>query len=156
MSICLFQGSIWMHTHRNTHTSGRGRAASERGPRSRVWGSDGVPVLHHMHSCPHQGLLLHTFLQLCHPLGQRCQCGGWGVHTYKEEPIWTQLSEFCSSILGLAWPSSVGTATEHRRASGSSLPLRGDSCQHALGRGGFALLSCSSAPKPLGTQIAQG
>lgn len=144
------------HSYRNTHIYGWAGQPSQKGLRSKVWGSDGVPGFYHMHSRLDQGLLQHAFLQLCHPLGQRCQCGGWGVHTYKEEPIWTQLSEFCSSILGLTWPSSVGTATEHRRASGSSLPLRGDSCQHALGRGGFALLSCSSAPKPLGTQIAQG
>ena len=49
---------------------------SERGRRNRVWGSDGVPELHHRHGCPHQGLLQHASLQLCHPLGQRCQSGG--------------------------------------------------------------------------------
>ena len=59
------------------------------GPRSRVWGSDGVPGFHHVHSHLDQGLLQHTFLQLCHPLGQRCSAGDGGahlqgVHTYKE------------------------------------------------------------------------
>ena len=83
------------------------------------------------------------------------------MRTYKEEPIWTQLSEFCSSILGLAWPSSVGTATEHRRSLCSHWALalvfpspspshQGDSCQQALGKGNPAHLSLSSAPKASG------
>ena len=107
------------HAHRNTHTGthtymdGAGRP-SQRGPRSRVWGSDGVPGFHHVHSHPDQGLLQHTFLQFCHPLGQRSQCWEWGrrgVHTYKG---WNQVKAngqgFCSSTLEPAQPSRVGTA----------------------------------------------
>ena len=94
LSICLlFQVVNYEHIHTHTHTQehthiwmGQG---GQTGLRSRVWGSDGVPGMHHRHGCPHQGLLLHTFLQLCHPLGQRCSAGDGGahlqgVHTYKE------------------------------------------------------------------------
>ena len=170
LSICLlFQVVNYEHIHTHTHTQehthiwmGQG---GQTGLRSRVWGSDGVPGMHHRHGCPHQGLLQHSSLQLCHPLGQRCQSGGGGAHLQRVEPVWAQPSEFCSSILGPAWPSRVGTATERRRSlcSHGGLALvfpspshQDDSCQHSLGRGDPAHLSSSSAPKPLGTQTAQG
>ena len=107
--------------------------------------------------------LLECLLQL---QGNKCaSVEEGGAHLQGVEPIWTQLSEFCSSILGLTWPSRVGTATEHRRSLCSHWALtlacpspsqQHDSCQHTLGRGGPALLSASSAPKPLGTQTAHG
>ena len=105
------------------------------------------------------------------PSGAKVQCRGRGctltrgAHLQGVELVWTQPSEFCSSILGLTWPSRVGTATERRRSlcSHGGLALvfpspshQDDSCQHSLGRGDPAHLSSSSAPKPLGTQTAQG
>ena len=82
-----------------------------------------------------------------------------GAHLHGVEPVWTQPSEFCSSILGPTWPSWVGTATEHRRSLCSHWALvlvfpspshRGDSCQQALGKGHPAHLSLSSARKASG------
>ena len=107
--------------------------------------------------------LLECLLQL---QGNKCaSVEEGGAHLQRVEPVWAQPSEFCSSILGPAWPSRVGTATERRRSlcSHGGLALvfpspshQDDSCQHSLGRGDPAHLSSSSAPKPLGTQTAQG
>ena len=104
---------IGTHTHTGTHTHlDRAGRPSQRAPRSRGWGSDGVSVLHHMHSCPHQGLLLHTFLWFLHPLGQRCSAGDGGahlqgVHTYKE---WNQSGPNPQSSAPASWnsPGPVG------------------------------------------------
>jgi len=80
----LFKVPNYEHIHKGTHTGTHTRMdgagqPSERGQRSRVWSSDQcVPGLHHMHGHPCQGLLQHTFLQLCSPLGHRCQYQGWG------------------------------------------------------------------------------
>ena len=167
-SICLlFQVANYEHTHTHTqeHTHIWTGQGGQMGPRSRVWGSDGVPRLQHRHGRPPQELLQHASVQLATFWGKGARVGERGAHLQGVEPIWTQLSEFCSSILGLTWPSRVGTATEHRRSLCSHWALtlacpspsqQHDSCQHTLGRGGPALLSASSAPKPLGTQTAHG
>ena len=110
-SICLlFQVANYEHTH---IWMGQG---GQTGPRSRVWGSDGVPRLQHRHGRPPQELLQHASVQLATFWGKGARVGERGVHLQEVEPVWTQPLEFCSSILGPAWPSRVGTATEHRRS----------------------------------------
>ena len=152
------------HTHTGTHIHlDKAGWPSQRAPRSRAWGFNDVKGLHHMHGCLHRGLLLHALLQLCHPLGQRCSAGNGGAHL-QVEPVWTQPSEFCSSVLGLTWHSRVGTATEHRSlCSHWALALacaapshRGDSCQHNLGRIDLWPTQLQLCHKALCTQTPQG
>ena len=66
------------HTQEHTHVW-MGQGNHQRGARGAESGAlTSVPGLHHMHGHPCQGLLQHTFLQLCSPLGHRCQYQGWG------------------------------------------------------------------------------
>ena len=66
------------HTQEHAHVR-MGQGNHQRGAREAGSGAlTSVPGLHHMHSHPCQGLLQHAFLQLCSPLGQKCQCQGWG------------------------------------------------------------------------------
>ena len=66
------------HTQEHTHIW-MGQGNHQRGARGAESGAlTSVPGLHHMHGHPCQGLLQHTFLQLCSPLGHRCQYQGWG------------------------------------------------------------------------------
>ena len=106
--------------------------------------------------------LLECLLQL---QGNKCaSVEEGGAHLQGVEPIWTQPSEFCSSILGLTWPSRVGTATEHRRSLCSHWALtlacpspsqQHDSCQHTLGRDDLWPAQLQLCPKALCTQTAQ-
>ena len=154
------------HSYRNTHIYGWAGQPSQRGLRSKVWGSDGVPGFYHMHSRLDQGLLQHAFLQLCHPLGQRNQCWEWGrsrVHTYKG---WNQVKAngqgFCSTTLGPTQPGRVGAATEHWRnqcshwalALASTSPsYQLKSCQQALGRGDLWPAQLQLCPKACGHPV---
>lgn len=136
---------------------------SERGPRSRIWGSDGVPGLHHKHGHPHQGLLQHTLLHLCHPLGQRCQSGGRGCTLIR----WNQVNAIVRASASAPWdtpgPVGCGQPQSTRKASahtwpGSSFPLNlPPNCQLPVhpGKGMTLAHFCSnSVAKPPGTQTA--
>ena len=101
-----------------------GRAAIREGPKD----SDGVPGLHHRHSHPHQGLLQHTSLHLCHPLGQRCQSVGGGCTLTR----WNQLRPSSGLLLQRLGTRLVQWDMDSHRAQekplltlgpGSSLPL---------------------------------
>ena len=136
------------HTHRNTHTSGQGRVAITEGPEEQGLGlwlcARAVP---HARP-PTPGTAPARLPPALPPSGAKVQCRGWGciltrgAHLQQVEPVWTQPSEFCSSVLGLAWRSRVGTATEHRSlCSHWALALafhspshRGGLCQHNLRR----------------------
>ena len=154
------------HTQRNTHISGWGREAR----RARGAGSGALMVC--------QGCTTGTATRTrgCSSMPPSSSATLWGkgarveevgTHLHGVEPVWTQPSEFCSSILGPTWPSWVGTATEHRRSLCSHWALalvfpspspshQGDSCQHALGRGDLRPAQLQLCPKTLCTQTAQG
>ena len=162
---------IQEHTHTQEHTHiWTGQGGHHRGPQGA--GSGALTVCQCCTTCT----AARTRGCSCTPSsGSATRWGkgavqGTGVHTYKGahlqrvEPVWTQPSEFCSSILGLAWPSRVGTATEHRSLCSRWLLApacpspshQGDSCQHALGRGDLRPAQLQLCPKTLCTQTAQG
>lgn len=107
---------IGTHTHTGTHTLWTGQGGHHRGPQGA--GAGALTVCQCCTTCT----AARSRGCSCTPSsGSATRWGkgavqGTGVHTYKGaylqrvEPVWTQPSEFCSSILGLAWPSRVGTA----------------------------------------------
>lgn len=91
------------------------------------------------------------------PSGAKVPVSGMGrrVYTYKG---WNKLRPISMASAPATWDLPGPIRLEQSQGSGSLPHLlhRGDSCQHALGMDDPAHLSSSSAPKPLGTQIAQG
>ena len=110
-----------IHTEEHTHIW-TGQGSHHRGPRGAGSGALMVCRAAPHARLPTPGAAPAHLPPALPPSGAKVQCRGRGctltrgAHLQGVELVWTQPSEFCSSVLGLTWPSRVGTATEHKRS----------------------------------------